>query len=74
MLTFDTVIELGGKTATGFRVPARVVEELGSGRKPRVCSGRMRISVTPEVRVDDGDGCCRGDNGPAHAREPKESG
>ncbi|MEU1983940.1 YdeI/OmpD-associated family protein [Nocardia sp. NPDC019395] len=34
--TFDTVIELGGKTATGFRVPARVVETLGSGKKPKV--------------------------------------
>ncbi|WP_245670756.1 DUF1905 domain-containing protein [Nocardia flavorosea] len=36
MLTFDTVIELAGKTATGFRVPAPVVEELGSGKKPKV--------------------------------------
>ncbi|NKY34697.1 DUF1905 domain-containing protein [Nocardia speluncae] len=36
MLTFDTVIELGEKTATGFRVPTRVVEELGSGKKPKV--------------------------------------
>ncbi|WP_280420750.1 YdeI/OmpD-associated family protein [Nocardia carnea] len=36
MLTFDTVIELGGKTATGFRVPARVVDTLGSGKKPKV--------------------------------------
>ena len=36
MLTFDTVIELAGKTATGFRVPDHVVEELGSGKKPKV--------------------------------------
>ncbi|MGI5220844.1 YdeI/OmpD-associated family protein [Nocardia sp. CA-290969] len=36
MFTFDTVIELGGKTATDFRVPARVVDELGSGKKPKV--------------------------------------
>jgi hypothetical protein len=36
MLTFDTVIELGSKTATGFRVPARVVDALDSGKKPKV--------------------------------------
>lgn len=35
-LKFRTTIELGGKTATGFRVPAEVVGELGSGKKPRV--------------------------------------
>jgi hypothetical protein len=33
---FRAKVELGGKTATGFEVPASVVEELGSGRKPRV--------------------------------------
>jgi hypothetical protein len=33
---FQTTIELGGKTATGFRVPAGVVEALGTGKKPRV--------------------------------------
>lgn len=35
-MRFRTVIELGGKTATGFRVPARVVEQLGAGKKPKV--------------------------------------
>lgn len=33
---FETTIELGGKTATGFRVPDETVEALGSGKKPRV--------------------------------------
>ncbi|MGW6621767.1 DUF1905 domain-containing protein [Nocardia sp. NPDC055002] len=33
---FTTQIELGGKTATGFRVPADVVEALGGGKRPRV--------------------------------------
>ncbi|QWF85146.1 YdeI/OmpD-associated family protein [Amycolatopsis sp. CA-230715] len=33
---FTTTIELGGKTATGFEVPAEVVEALGAGKKPRV--------------------------------------
>ncbi len=33
---FETSIELGGKTATGFEVPAAVVTALASGRKPRV--------------------------------------
>jgi hypothetical protein len=32
-MRFRTVIELGGKTATGFRVPPDVVEALGQGRK-----------------------------------------
>jgi hypothetical protein len=36
VIRFQTTIELGGKTATGFRVPAEVVEALGSGKKPRV--------------------------------------
>ena len=36
MITFRTTIELGGKTATGLRVPDDVVEQLGTGRKPKV--------------------------------------
>lgn len=36
MIKFDTVLELGGKTATGFRVPASVVEQLGKGQRPPV--------------------------------------
>lgn len=35
-MRFSTVIELGGKTATGMRVPAAVVEALGSGKRPPV--------------------------------------
>ncbi|GAA1481171.1 hypothetical protein GCM10009624_16110 [Gordonia sinesedis] len=34
--SFDTVIELAGKTATGFRVPDDVVAALDRGRKPKV--------------------------------------
>ena len=35
-MKFMTVIELGGKTATGFRVPEEVVQALGSGKRPAV--------------------------------------
>jgi hypothetical protein len=35
-MKFRTTIELGGKTATGFEVPAEVVERLGAGKKPKV--------------------------------------
>lgn len=35
-MNFTTTVELGGKTATGIRVPAAVVESLGSGKKPAV--------------------------------------
>ena len=35
-MKFRTVIELGGKTATGFEVPAEVVESLGRGKRPPV--------------------------------------
>lgn len=35
-MKFNTVVELGGKTATGIRVPAEIVEELNSGKRPRV--------------------------------------
>lgn len=33
---FRTTVVLGGKTATGFRVPPEVVEALGSHKKPPV--------------------------------------
>ena len=39
-MTFRTLIELGGKTATGLRVPDEVVDALGSGKRPAV---RVRI-------------------------------
>ncbi|MFB4283266.1 YdeI/OmpD-associated family protein [Nonomuraea sp. MTCD27] len=35
-MRFRSTIELGSKTATGFEVPAEVVEGLGSGRRPAV--------------------------------------
>ena len=35
-MRFRTTIELGGKTATGLRVPAEVVEGLGTGKRPPV--------------------------------------
>ncbi len=35
-MKFRTTIELGGKTATGIRVPAEVVEALGKGKRPPV--------------------------------------
>jgi hypothetical protein len=33
---FQAVLELAGKTATGFRVPREVVEALGKGKRPPV--------------------------------------
>lgn len=35
-MKFRAVLELHGKTATGIEVPARVVEALGSGKRPAV--------------------------------------
>lgn len=35
-MDFRTTVELGGKTATGIRVPPEVVVALGSGKKPAV--------------------------------------
>lgn len=35
-MRFETTIELGGKTATGFEVPDEIVEALGSGKRPAV--------------------------------------
>jgi hypothetical protein len=35
-MRFRTTVELGGKTATGMRVPAEVVAALGAGKRPRV--------------------------------------
>jgi hypothetical protein len=36
MVTFRATVELGGKTATGIEVPAEVVDQLGSGKRPAV--------------------------------------
>ena len=35
-MRFRTTVELGGRTATGLRVPPEVVEALGAGRRPPV--------------------------------------
>jgi Bacteriocin-protection, YdeI or OmpD-Associated/Domain of unknown function (DUF1905) len=35
-MKFRAAVELGGKTATGVRVPAEVVEDLGAGKRPPV--------------------------------------
>ena len=35
-MRFQAVLELAGKTATGFRVPREVVEALGKGKRPPV--------------------------------------
>jgi hypothetical protein len=35
-MKFRTTLELAGKTATGFRIPADVVEALGKGKRPPV--------------------------------------
>ena len=35
-MRFRTTIDLAGKTATGFRVPAEVVAALGAGKRPPV--------------------------------------
>jgi hypothetical protein len=35
-MRFDSVVELGGKTATGIPVPDEVIEALGSSRRPPV--------------------------------------
>lgn len=45
---FRTVVELGGKTATGFAVPDEVVTALGAGRRPavRVTVGSHQFRTT----------------------------
>lgn len=35
-MKFQALLELNGKTATGMRVPATVVEQLGGGKRPPV--------------------------------------
>jgi len=50
-LKFRSTIELGGKTATGLRVPDDVIERLGAGKRPAVrvtIGGHMyRSTVAP---------------------------
>jgi hypothetical protein len=64
-MEFQATLELGGKTATGIAVPAEVVEQLSSGKKPAVratvngytyrttvapLGGRFMLPVSAEVR------------------------
>ncbi len=64
-MRFRTVVELGGKTATGIRVPPEVVASLRSGKRPPVrvtikghtyrstvaiMGGAFMIGVSAEVR------------------------
>ncbi|HEX3621490.1 MAG TPA: YdeI/OmpD-associated family protein [Acidimicrobiales bacterium] len=73
-MRFRTVIELGGKTATGIAVPAEVVESLGAGKRPpvrvtingftyrstiAVMGGRYMVGVNAENRA--GTGVAAGD-------------
>lgn len=50
-MEFKGTVELGGKTATGIEVPAKVVDALGSGKRPRVTvtigSHSYRTTVAP---------------------------
>jgi hypothetical protein len=65
-MRFRATLELGGKTATGVRVPEQIVSDLGSGRKPAVrvtirghsypstvatMSGAFMIPVSAEIRA-----------------------
>ena len=50
-MDFRTTVELGGRTATGLRVPDEVVEALGAGKRPPVTvtlgSYSCRTTVAP---------------------------
>jgi antitoxin component of MazEF toxin-antitoxin module len=35
-MRFESVVELGGKTATGIEIPAEVIEALGTSKRPPV--------------------------------------
>ena len=53
-MTFRTVIELGGRTATGLRVPDEVVTALGAGKRPAVLVRIGSHSYRSTVAVMDG--------------------
>jgi hypothetical protein len=53
-MKFRTQIELGGKTATGFEVPADVVEALGRGKRPPVTVRIGEHEYRSTVAVMDG--------------------
>lgn len=66
-MKFKAKLELGGKTATGLEVPAKVIEALGAGKRPAVSvtlngrhtyrttvgsmDGRFMLPVSAEVRA-----------------------
>ncbi|WP_327009244.1 YdeI/OmpD-associated family protein [Dactylosporangium sp. NBC_01737] len=73
-MRFRATLFLGGKTATGMKVPAEVVESFGRGKKPRVLvtingytyrstvavyGGEYMLPVSAEVRA--GAGIAAGD-------------
>ena len=49
-MRFRTTVELGGKTATGLRVPAEVVEALGAGSGPPSGSTSARTPTAARSR------------------------
>jgi hypothetical protein len=53
-MKFHTRIELGGRTATGFRVPDKVVESLDAGRRPAVTVRIGEHTYRSTVAVMDG--------------------
>lgn len=68
-MKYTTVVELGGKTATGLEIPAAIVEALGAGRRPPVqvtvrdhtyrttvapLGGRFMIPLSAEHRASAG--------------------
>jgi hypothetical protein len=53
-MKFRTQVELGGKTATGFEVPADVVETLGRGKRPPVTVRIGEHQYRSTVAVMDG--------------------
>ena len=68
-MRFHTTLELGGKTATGMRIPPEVVEALGAGKRPAVrvtingytyrstvavLGGRYMVGVSAEHRTGAG--------------------
>ena len=53
-MKFQTTVELGGKTATGFRVPDEIVESLGAGKRPAVTVAIGGHTYRSTVAVMDG--------------------
>ena len=53
-MRFTTIIELGGKTATGFGVPDEIVERLGHGKRPPVTVTLGGHTYRSTVAVMDG--------------------